>query len=273
MMFIKPCHGLITSLFSDARLNPVLGIVRPHWGIDYGGHSNNTIMAAADGKVRVAVNSGTGFGKYVVITHANGWETLYAHLSVINVHAGQTVKQGQKIGVKGTTGNSTGVHLHFEVSKGRWSNKYTHHANPAHYIDDPDVRTLQANLNKLGYSLTVDGKYGDATAKAVADYQKKNKLIVDGVAGRLTTASVILAVGRLASTQEEKEDNDLKFTSGTLKKEWETFLNSKAQREIAVKEAVKQGYNKKWIKDLEEGRIADGDVAALAVGALIRANK
>ena len=71
----------------------------------------------------------------------------------------------------------------------------------------------------------------------------------------------------------KKEDDDLKFTSGTLKKEWETFLNSKAQREIAVNEAVKQGYNKKWIKDLEEGRAADGDVAALAVGALIRANK
>ncbi|WP_060210476.1 N-acetylmuramoyl-L-alanine amidase [Sporosarcina koreensis] len=71
----------------------------------------------------------------------------------------------------------------------------------------------------------------------------------------------------------KKEDDDLKFTSGTLKKEWETVLNSKAQLEIAVKEAVKQGYNKKWIKDLEEGRAADGDVAALAVGSLIRANK
>lgn len=212
MKLTKPCHGLVTSLFSNSRLNPVLGIVRPHWGIDYGSHSNNTIMAAASGKVRVAVNSGTGFGKYVVITHPNGWETLYAHLSVISVHAGQTVKQGQKIGVKGTTGNSTGVHLHFEVSKGRWSNKYKLHVNPAHYIDDPDVRTLQANLNKLGYSLTVDGKYGDATAKAVADYQKKNKLIVDGVAGRLTTASVLLAVGRLVASTQEEEDDEMAQT-------------------------------------------------------------
>lgn len=79
--------------------------------------------------------------------------------------------------------------------------------------------------------------------------------------------------GASTQTPAKKEDEDLKFTSGTLKKEWETFLNSKAQREIAVKEAVKQGYNEKWIKDLEEGRAADGDVAALAVGALIRANK
>ena len=112
--------------------------------LDYGNHADNTIMAAADGKVRVAVISGTGFGKYVVITHNNGWETLYAHLSVISVSAGQAVKQGHKIGVKGTTGNSTGVHLHFEVSKGRWSNKYTLHVNPALYIDDSDVRALQA---------------------------------------------------------------------------------------------------------------------------------
>lgn len=208
MKLTKPCHGPITSLFSDARLNPVLNVIRPHWGIDYGGHADNTIMAAADGKVRVAVNSGTGFGKYIVITHANGWETLYAHLSVISVSAGQTVKQGDKIGVKGTTGNSTGVHLHFELSKGKWSNKYTHHVNPAHYIDDPDVRSLQINLNKLGYPLTVDGIYGDAVTKAVAAYQKHHKLIVDGVAGRLTTASVVLAVGRLTASTQEKEEVD-----------------------------------------------------------------
>ncbi|WP_243458230.1 N-acetylmuramoyl-L-alanine amidase [Sporosarcina sp. Te-1] len=68
----------------------------------------------------------------------------------------------------------------------------------------------------------------------------------------------------------KKEDDELQFSSGTLKKEWETFLGSKAQREIAVKAAVKVGYSDKWIKDLEEGRIADGDVVALAVGALIK---
>ncbi|QTD40631.1 hypothetical protein [Sporosarcina sp. Te-1] len=65
----------------------------------------------------------------------------------------------------------------------------------------------------------------------------------------------------------------MKFSSGTLKKEWETFFGSKAQREIAVKAAVKEGYSEKWIKDLEEGKAQDGDIAALAIGALIRANK
>lgn len=196
-MFVKPCYGLITSLYSDTRLNPVLNIVRPHWGIDYGNHSNNTIIAAAEGKVRVAVNSSTGFGKYVVITHTNGWETLYAHLSVINVSAGQIVKQGQRIGMKGTTGNSTGVHLHFEISKGKWSNKYSHHADPALYIVDPDVRKLQSSLNKLGYIISNDGIYGKETINAVVDYQKKNGLLADGVAGKITIQAIERSIENL----------------------------------------------------------------------------
>ena len=249
-MFTKPCHGPITSLFSDARLNPVLNVIRPHWGIDYGGHTDNTIMAAAAGKVRVAVNSGTGFGKYVVITHSNGWETLYAHLASISVHAGQTVKQGDKIGVKGTTGNSTGIHLHFEVSKGRWSNKYTTHVNPAHYIDDPDVRVLQSNLNKLGYPLTVDGIYGDAVTKAVAAYQKHNKLTVDGVAGRVTTAAInnsaskVIAFTKPIEKEEPTvEEPTLDYPSDTHKASWDwatekKFVNGENPRENITRQQL-----------------------------------
>jgi len=70
-----------------------------------------------------------------------------------------------------------------------------------------------------------------------------------------------------------REDGELQFTSGTLKKEFETFLGSKAQREIAVKAAVKVGYSEKWIKDLEEGKAENGDIVMLGLGALIRANK
>lgn len=204
-MFIKPCHGLITSLYSNSRLNPVLGVVRPHWGIDYGNHTDNTIVAAASGTVRIAVNSTSGFGKYVIITHANGWETVYAHLASYSVEVGQKVTQGQKIGVKGTTGNSTGIHLHFEISKGRWSNSYTHHVDPALYIDDPDVRHLQETLNKLGHNLTVDGIYGSATVKAVLDYQRKYNLAADGVAGRVTVAAIdksVEGVVKVANVEE-----------------------------------------------------------------------
>lgn len=212
-------------MYDKARKNPVTGRVQPHWGTDYGSHSDNAIIAAAAGKVRIAVNSASGFGKYVIITHDNGWETVYAHLSVINVSAGQRVGQGQKIGVKGTTGNSTGVHLHFEISKGKWSNKYTQHVNSALYIDDPDVRRLQTMLNQLGHKVAVDGLYGDGAIKAVNTYQKANKLIADGVAGNATMVSVersvqsMQAVKPTAPIAPSKKEEKLLELSQTQKVE------------------------------------------------------
>ncbi|MEK4712220.1 peptidoglycan DD-metalloendopeptidase family protein [Sporosarcina sp. FSL K6-5500] len=272
MMFIKPCHGLITSLYSDARLNPVLNVIRPHWGTDYGNTpGQNDIIAAAAGKVRIAVNSGTGFGKYVVITHPNGWETLYAHLTMISVSAGQTVKQGKKIGVKGTTGNSTGIHLHFEMSKGKWTNKYTQHVNPALYINDPDVRHLQLSLNEIGYKVAVDGLYGDGLAKEVLDYQKRNKLGADGVAGRVTIAALEKTVTSKAPS--EKEDEELKFSSPALKTETETSLVSKAHRQIIVAAAIKAGAQSFWADRLADNTLTDADVLGLAVKYTVAVNK
>ncbi|WP_194840871.1 peptidoglycan DD-metalloendopeptidase family protein [Filobacillus milosensis] len=89
---------------------------RQHKGIDIAGVSNRTIKAADNGVI-VSAGWHSTFGRRVVINHNNGYKTLYAHLSSINVSVGQTVKKGQKIGVMGSTGRSTGVHLHFEVFK------------------------------------------------------------------------------------------------------------------------------------------------------------
>lgn len=188
MYYIKPAKGYITSLFSNSRKNPVLGIIRPHQGCDIGSDADNTIVAAASGKVRVADNPGkTGFGNYVVITHPNGQETVYAHLSAVSVRVGQSVKQGQKIGVKGTTGNSTGVHLHFEISKRRWTNSFSNKIDPLTQFVDPVTKELQEKLNKLGYGpLIVDGLYGEGTISAVGRFQQARKLVSDGVAGRAT---------------------------------------------------------------------------------------
>lgn len=258
-------------MYDKARKNPVTGKVQPHWGTDYGSHSDNTIIAAAAGKVRIAVNSASGFGKYVIITHDNGWETVYAHLSMINVIAGQRVGQGQKIGVKGTTGNSTGVHLHFEISKGKWSNKYTQHVNPTLYIDDLDVRHLQQSLNKIGYKVTVDGLYGDGLAKAVLDYQKKNKLGADGVAGRVTIAALEKTV--TSKVPSEKEEEELEFSSPTLKTETETSLVSRAHRQIIVAAAVKAGAHSSWTEKLVNNTITDADVLGLAVKSTVAVNK
>ncbi|RTR25572.1 M23 family metallopeptidase [Robertmurraya yapensis] len=87
-----------------------------HKGIDIARPSDRTIKAADNGIVKFAGNS-SGYGNKVVIDHQNGYETVYAHLSSINVSVGETVSKGSKIGVMGSTGNSTGIHLHFEIYK------------------------------------------------------------------------------------------------------------------------------------------------------------
>lgn len=89
---------------------------RLHKGIDIARPSNYNILAADNGKVTFVGNNG-GYGNMVEIDHNNGIVTLYAHLRSVNVSVGQIVSSGEKIGVMGNTGNSTGTHLHFEVYK------------------------------------------------------------------------------------------------------------------------------------------------------------
>lgn len=89
-----------------------------HKGIDIARtdrSSSPMIIAAEKGTVETAGNSGNGYGNMVVINHGNGLKTLYAHLASLDVKVGQKVERGQKLGIMGATGNSTGIHLHFEV--------------------------------------------------------------------------------------------------------------------------------------------------------------
>lgn len=87
-----------------------------HRGIDIARPSNYNILASDNGVVVAAGISGT-YGNRIVINHNNGYTTLYAHLSSINVEVGQVVEKGSVIGIMGSTGNSTGTHLHFELEK------------------------------------------------------------------------------------------------------------------------------------------------------------
>ncbi len=86
-----------------------------HYGIDIAGQLGNPIYAADNGVVVYAGWNDYGYGEMVVIDHGAGWQTLYAHLSQINVGCGQEVYQGETIGLMGNTGKSTGPHLHFEM--------------------------------------------------------------------------------------------------------------------------------------------------------------
>lgn len=104
------------------RIHPIYKYKKMHTGVDLGGEYGNPIVAAADGtviKVDTPVagqnSGGTNYGNYVVIDHGGGVSTLYAHCKDVYVSVGDTVTAGQKIAACGSTGTSTGAHLHFEV--------------------------------------------------------------------------------------------------------------------------------------------------------------
>jgi murein DD-endopeptidase MepM/ murein hydrolase activator NlpD len=94
---------------------PYGGFAHFHSGIDLTEPFGSPVYAADDGVVALVGSSTSGYGNYVVIAHSGGLDTLYGHLSAALVKAGQTVSQGQTIGLEGSTGNSTGAHLHFEL--------------------------------------------------------------------------------------------------------------------------------------------------------------
>jgi murein DD-endopeptidase MepM/ murein hydrolase activator NlpD len=96
------------------RVHPIFGTRRMHTGIDFGAPSGTPIFAAESGVVFSAGTRG-GYGNATVIDHGGGISTLYAHQSRFGVSAGQQVTRGQVIGYVGSTGYSTGPHLHFEV--------------------------------------------------------------------------------------------------------------------------------------------------------------
>ena len=109
-------HAPITSHFSYSRFHPILKIYRPHLGVDYGAPEGAPVQTIGAGRVVYAARSG-GEGNMVRIRHANGYETLYMHLSRILVRDGQQVEQGQRIGLVGHTGLATGPHLDFRIKQ------------------------------------------------------------------------------------------------------------------------------------------------------------
>ncbi len=107
----------ITSVQGN-RKHPITGQYGTHGGTDIGASYGSAIYAAGSGTVVTAYNNSAyngGYGNYVMINHGNGIQTLYAHMSVCSVTVGQSVSAGQTIGYVGSTGRSTGPHLHFEV--------------------------------------------------------------------------------------------------------------------------------------------------------------
>lgn len=108
-----PLNAPVTSPFGWRR-HPIFGVRKFHTGVDLAGPNHSPIKAADSGNVLYAGYYG-GYGKVVIVGHGEGLATLYAHMSKTNVGAGDNVKKGDVVGYEGTTGFSTGPHLHFEV--------------------------------------------------------------------------------------------------------------------------------------------------------------
>jgi murein DD-endopeptidase MepM/ murein hydrolase activator NlpD len=114
-LFIYPIRGRLTSPFGW-RNDPISGVRRYHGAVDLAASTGTLVKAAMDGRIStVGLNS--VYGKYIIITHSDGYQTMYAHLNATSVSQGSYVSQGAKIGEVGSTGYSTGPHLHFALYK------------------------------------------------------------------------------------------------------------------------------------------------------------
>ncbi len=99
------------------RVDPIYRTPRMHWGLDFTAPVGTEVYATGDGVVESMETLGWGYGKNIVINHGYGYKTRYAHLSAFKTKVGQKVNRGQVIGLVGSTGKSTGAHLHYEVEQ------------------------------------------------------------------------------------------------------------------------------------------------------------
>jgi murein DD-endopeptidase MepM/ murein hydrolase activator NlpD len=124
--YVRPVAGRVSSPYGY-RIHPISGVRKMHTGIDYAAAHGTPVGSTKAGTVIVRTYN-SSYGYYIVVDHGGGVSSLYAHLSGFAVSNGQTVKAGQTIGYIGSTGSSTGPHLHFEIRVNGV------HKNPANYV-------------------------------------------------------------------------------------------------------------------------------------------
>ncbi|WP_324255041.1 peptidoglycan DD-metalloendopeptidase family protein [Bacillus sp. REN16] len=125
-----PVVGRITDTFGTRQGN--------HKGLDIAAPIGDHIYAVEEGIVKSSSFRGS-YGHVIFIEHPNGYETVYAHLSKRSVQEGETVEKGQLIGHIGSTGNSTGPHLHFEVHNGEWNSSRNNAIDPLYMLTDEQI--------------------------------------------------------------------------------------------------------------------------------------
>jgi murein DD-endopeptidase MepM/ murein hydrolase activator NlpD len=161
--FVVPVAGYITSNFGPRSKT------RYHYGVDLKLNTGDTVVAAFDGMVRFTGYQPTGYGNVVVVRHYNGLETVYGHLSKIGVRPGDMVRAGEYVGLGGSTGHSSGPHLHFEL-------RYLGGAiNPNDVIDftDSSNHTLKSEtfeVSRQTFSYLNKGHYTSKTGSSLRYY-------------------------------------------------------------------------------------------------------
>jgi murein DD-endopeptidase MepM/ murein hydrolase activator NlpD len=160
--FVNPYIGNTTSNFGYRHY-------RPHLGIDIDLETGDTVRCAFDGRVRIA-KLNKSYGNVVIVRHNNGLETIYAHLSKILVHADSVVSAGTVLGLGGSTGHSTGSHLHFEV-------RYLGNAiNPSDVINFKDHKLLKDTLKITKNNFKYIVPYSSAGGKRYYTIKKGDTL-------------------------------------------------------------------------------------------------
>ena len=160
-----PVDGARLSSGYGKRRHPILGYMKMHRGVDFAAPTGTPIFSAGDGVVEAAGWNG-GYGKYVRVRHNSTYKTAYAHMSRIKIKKGARVRQGQVIGYVGTTGRSTGPHLHYEVHKnGKQTNPLGVKLPTGKTLAGKDLKkfkTVVANLNDQFAGLQQDNTVATA---------------------------------------------------------------------------------------------------------------
>ncbi len=183
LLMKMPINGARISSGFGMRMHPVLNQRRRHNGTDFAAPTGTPVMAAGSGIVERA-NRFSSFGNYVRIRHRNGYKTIYAHLNGFarGIRAGSRVQQGQVIGYVGSTGRSTGPHLHYEVHlNDRPLNPMTLDLPTGRTLEDNELGLFEAERDRL-----IGVRDGAPFANA-ADQIDEDVLIADGVATSAST--------------------------------------------------------------------------------------
>jgi len=150
-----PIDGARLSSGFGRRKHPILGYTKMHKGLDFAAPRGTPIYAAGNGTIQYAGRKGA-YGNFVLIRHNANYSTAYAHMKRVNTAMGRRVKQGQIIGYVGTTGRSTGPHLHYEIRRsGRQVNPFKVKMPSGHKLKGQELAAFQSTREKI------EGQYAE----------------------------------------------------------------------------------------------------------------